>query len=216
VLTALGFALIAAIEPLGIVAYIAILLRGGRRDTWGFVVGWMLCAGLVAAITMLLAGGVEQHDSSGVVSSAGLLQIALGIAALVLLAVRRARSRVDPDAPEKPVIPERDDAVGPVGAAVIAALLQGWPVVAAAVAAVLSSTDSDAGRVVGILVVIVVATSTYLTAQVLSGLRPEPTARLLDRLSRWIGAHRDRAIDLILLGAGVWLVLHGLVVQLGR
>ena len=65
---------------------------------------------------------------------------------------------------------------GPFGAAFIAAMVQGWPVVAAAVAAVLKATDSDVGRVLGILVVIVVASSTYLAAQILSGLRPERTA----------------------------------------
>jgi len=126
VLSAVGFALLAAIEPLGVVAFIAILVRGGRRNTWGFIVGWMLCACVVAALTVLLAGGAQQHDSSSAISTAGLLQIALGIAALALLAVRRARkSRLDPDAPEKPEIPESDNTVGPAGAALIAAMVQG-------------------------------------------------------------------------------------------
>ncbi len=216
-LSAVGFALLAAIEPLGIVAYIAILLRGGRRNTWGFIVGWMLCAAVVALITVFLAGGDRQHDSSSTISSAGLLQIALGVAALVLLAVRRARkSRLDPDAPEKPEIPETDRTVGPFGAAFIAAMVQGWPVVAAAVAAVLKATDSEVGRFLGIVVVIVVASSTYLAAQILSGLRPERTAAWLDAVRRWIESHRDRVIDVLLLGVGLWLVVHGVVVQLAK
>ncbi len=214
-LSAVGFALIAAIEPLGIVAYIAILLRGGRRNAWGFIAGWMLCAAVVALLTVFLAGGAQQHDSSSTISSAGLLQIALGVAALVLLVLRRGRrSRLDPDAPEKPEVPEPEKTVGPFGAAFIAAMVQGWPVVAAAVAAVLNATDSDVGRVLGILVVIVVASSTYLAAQIYSGLRPEHSAAALDRLRRWIESHRDRAIDLVLLVVGLWLVGHGIVVQL--
>lgn len=214
-LSAVGFALIAAIEPLGIVAYIAILLRGGRRNTWGFIAGWMLCAAVVALLTVFLAGGTQQHDSSSTISSAGLLQIALGVAALVLLVLRRGRrSRLDPDAPEKPEVPEPEKTVGPFGAAFIAAMVQGWPVVAAAVAAVLNATDSDVGRVLGILVVIVVASSTYLAAQIYSGLRPERSAAALDGLRRWIESHRDRAIDLVLLVVGLWLVGHGIVVQL--
>ena len=60
--------------------------------------------------------------------------------------------------------------MGPVGAAIIAAMVQGWPVVAAAVAAVLKATDAGSARLLGIVVVIVVSTSTYLTAQILSGL----------------------------------------------
>ena len=214
-LSAVGWSLLAAIEPLGILAFIAILLRGGRRNTWGFIVGWALCATLVAALTVALAGGAQQHDSSGFISTAGLLQIALGIAALVLLAVRRARkSPIDPDEPETPEIPETDKTVGPVGAAVIAAMVQGWPVVGAAVAAVLKATDSDAGRLLGIVMVVVLSTSTYLAAQILSGLRPERTAVWLDALRRGIERHRDRVIDLVLLGVGLYLVIHGAVVQL--
>jgi hypothetical protein len=98
----------------------------------------------------------------------------------------------------------------------IAAMVQGWPVVAAAVAAVLKATDSQTGRVIGILVVIVVSTSTYLAAQILSGLRPERTAAWLDAVRRWIDSHRDRVIDVVLLGAGLWLVVHGVVVQLAK
>jgi Sap, sulfolipid-1-addressing protein len=217
VLSAVGFALIAALEPLGIVAYIAIMVRGGRRNAWGFVVGWMLCAGVVALLTVFLAGGAQQHDSSSTISSAGLLQIVLGIAALALLVVRRARkSRRDPDAPEKPEIPESDKTLGPFGAAFIAAMVQGWPVVAAAVAAVLKATDSEVGRFLGIILVIVVASSTYLAAQILSGLRPERTAAWLESVRLWIETHRDRVIDVLLLGVGLWLVLHGVVVQLAK
>jgi len=217
VLSAVGFSLLAAIEPLGVVAYIAILVRGGRRNTWGFIAGWMLCACVVALLTVLLAGGSQQHDSSSVISSAGLLQIALGLAMLVLLVVRRARkSAVDPEAPEKPEIPESDKTVGPVGAALIAAMVQGWPVVAAAVAAVLKATDSSAGRALGIALVVVLSTSTYLAAQILSGLQPARTAAWLDAIRRGIERHRDRVIDLLLLGVGLWLVIHGVVVQLTK
>ena len=216
-LSAVGFSLLAAIEPLGVVAYIAILVRGGRRNTWGFIAGWMLCACVVALLTVLLAGGSQQHDSSSVISSAGLLQIALGLAMLVLLVVRRARkSAVDPEAPEKPEIPESDKTVGPVGAALIAAMVQGWPVVAAAVAAVLKATDSSAGRALGIALVVVLSTSTYLAAQILSGLQPARTAAWLDAIRRGIERHRDRVIDLLLLGVGLWLVIHGVVVQLTK
>jgi hypothetical protein len=134
---------------------------------------------------------------------------------LVLLAVRRARKApVDPDAPETPEILDSDKTIGPVGAAFIAAMVQGWPVVAAAVAAVLKSTDSGPGRVLGIVLVVVLSTSTYLAAQILSGLQPERTAAWLEAIRRGIERHRDRVIDLVLLGAGLWLVVHGVVVQL--
>ncbi len=214
-LSAVGLALFAAIQPLGIIAFIAILSRGGRRSTAGFIVGWVLCAAVVALATVLVAGSSRAKNTSDLVSSAGLLQIALGIVALGLLVLRRTRrNRLDPDAPEKPEVLEPEKTVGPVGAAMIAALLQGWPIVAAAVAAVLKATDAGPGRLLGIALVILLSTSTYLVAQIFAGLQPARTAAWLEALRTRIEAHRDRVIDGILLLAGAWLAVHGLVVQL--
>jgi hypothetical protein len=220
VLTALGWALFAAVQPLGIVAFIAMLgSRGGRRNTLGFIVGWLLCAGVVAVLTVVVAGGTSRSGHvSATISSAGLLQITLGLVVLGLLVVRRRRRAhevaVDGGAPAPDVPAEAEKVIGPVGAALIAAMLQGWPIIAAAVAAVLDATDSGVGQTLGILLVIVVSASTYLVAHVLAGLYPERTAEWLAGLRRRIETHRDRVIDLILLGAGAWLIGHGLVVQL--
>jgi Sap, sulfolipid-1-addressing protein len=82
------------------------------------------------------------------------------------------------------------------------------------VAAAVKATDRGVGRVLAILLVIVVTTSTYLVAYVLAGLNPERTAARLDRLKVWIETHRDTVIDLVLVAVGLWLVVHGLVVQL--
>jgi hypothetical protein len=213
VLTALGWALFASVQPLGIIAYIAMLgSQGGRRNTRGFIIGWLLCAALVAAITVQLEGHAEGGSSSSVISTAGLLQIALGVALLALLVVRRRRARR-----ERPQAEEKDQGVvGPFGAALIAAMLQGWPVVAAAAAAVVKVTDPGVGRVLGLLLIVVVSTVTYLVAYVLAGLYPEQTAAWLERLRHWIETHRDTVIDLILVAAGVWLVVHGIAVQLAK
>ena len=64
--------------------------------------------------------------------------------------------------------------------------------------------------------VIVVSTSTYLAAQILSGLHPERTAAWLDALRRWIDEPPRPGDRLVLLGVGVWLVVHGVVVQLAK
>jgi hypothetical protein len=214
VLTALGWALFAAVQPLGIIAYIAMLgSPGGRRNTRGFIIGWLLCAGLVAAITVQFEGHAQGgSSSSSVISTAGLLQIALGVALLALLVVRRRRGRR-----ERPQAGDKDQGVvGPFGAALIAAMLQGWPIVAAAAAAVVQATDPGVGRVLGLLLIVVVSTVTYLVAYVLAGLYPEQTAAWLERLRHWIETHRDTVIDLILVAAGVWLVVHGIAVQLAK
>jgi hypothetical protein len=215
VISALGLALLAAIEPLGIIAFIAVLgSRGGRRNTRGFIVGWVLCACVVALATLLVSGDSHTGHVSTTIGSAGLLQVALGLASLTYLVVRRRR---DPAAVKRSDdLLVKQDNLGPAGAATIAAAVQGWPVVAAAVAAVLESTDGSTARLLGVAAVIVVSVSTYVVAHVLAGREPERTAARLGALRRWIEAHRDRVIDILLLGAGGYLIVHGVLAQIAK
>jgi hypothetical protein len=213
VLSAFALALLAAVEPLGILAFIAVLgSRGGRRNTRGFIVGWVLCACVVAIITVFVSGGDHAGHASTAISGTGLLQIALGASALIYLAVRRRRDPVALARSDEALV--KEDNLGPVGAAMIAVAVQGWPVVAAAVSAVLTSVDGAPARLLGVVAVIAVASSTYVVAHVLAGREPERTAAWLAALRRGIEAHRDRAIDLLLLGGGLYLVVHGVLARL--
>ena len=217
-LSAVGFALIVAIEPLGIIAYIAILMRGGRRNTWGFIVGWMLCACVVALITVVFAGGTHQHDS--------VQHHHLGRSAPDRAGCRRAgppgrsgaraRDASTPDAPEIPEIPETGEDRRAGRRRDHRGLVQGWPVVAAAVAAVLKATDSERRAAArdrrgdrGVDVDVPRGPDPLRAAsRTHRGLARRPPPR--------IESHRDRVIDWLLLGVGVWLVLHGVVVQLAK
>ncbi len=216
-ITAIAWALFAAVQPVGIVAYIVILTRGGRRDGWGFVVGWVLCALVVMVLTITVAGDVQQSSNS-TVAVAGWVQIAMGLLALAVLAVRRIRgprnASETPDKPEEPEVSTTEKNAGLVGSAVIAALTQGWPIVAAAVAAVLSATSAGASQVLGMAVVIVVCSSTYLAAQIFSSLYPEATDARLQTLRRRIETNRQTVIDVVLGGVGVWLLANGIIAQL--
>ena len=214
VLSALGLALLAAIEPLGIIAFIAVLgSRGGRRNTRAFIVGWVLSACVVAALTIWAHSGGHAIHVSTVIGSAGLLQVALGGLALAYL-VRRRRRDPASDPPEQDLL--KEDNLGPIGAALIGAGVQGWPVVAAAVAAVLTATTSTTGRLLGVAAVVLVSSSTYIGAHVLAGRQPEQTAARLGSIKEWIETHRERVIDVLLLGAGGYLVVHGGLALLAR
>jgi len=213
VLDAVGLALLAAIEPLGVVAFIAVLgSGGGRRNTRWFIVGWVLCACVVALVTVLFSDSGGGGGGSTTVSSTGLLQIGLGVAALGYLAVRHRRGHAVAEQQQDPLA--QADHLGPVGAASIAAAVQGWPVVAAAVTAVLKSATGTGAQTLGVAVVVLLSASTFVTAHVLAGRQPERTAAWLGALRAWIEAHRDRAIDVLLLGVGGYLIAHGLIVQL--
>ena len=214
-LSALGLALLAAIEPLGVIAFITVLgSRGGRRNTRGFIAGWVVCACVVALVTLLASGGSRADHDSTAISSAGLLQVALGVTALVYLALRHRRDPAARARSDDALV--KEDNLGPGGAAMIAAALQGWPVVAGAVAAVLRSTDGTTGRLLGVAAVVVVSVSTYVVAHVLAGREPERTAAGLAALRGWIEAHRDRVVDALLLGAGGYLIVHGVLAQLAK
>ena len=211
--SALGLALLAAIEPLGVIAFITVLgSRGGRRNTRGFIVGWVLCACVVALVTVLASGGSREGHVSTAISSAGLLQVALGVTALVYLFLRHRRDPAALARSDEAVV--KEDNLGPVGAAMVAAGLQGWPVVAGAVGAVLRSTHDTSGRLLGVVAVVVVSASTFVVAHVLAGREPERTAAWLGALRERIEAHRDRVIDILLLGAGGYLVVHGVLAQI--
>lgn len=213
-LSAIAWALFAAVQPVGILAYIVILTRGGRRDGWGFVVGWVLCALVVMALTVTVSGDLQQ-TTVPTVPAAGWLQIGLGVLALTALAVRRLRGRrVAPTTVVDPATAPAGSNAGPLGAAVVAALTQGWPIVAAAVAAAVGATSAGAGRVLALGLVVVVSSSTYLVAQVFAGLYPESTDARLQALRRRIETNRERVIDVALAGLGVWLIANGVIAQL--
>jgi hypothetical protein len=213
VISALALAVVAAIQPLGLIAFMGVLgSRGGRRNARGFILGWVACAGAVALVTFLLAGGDDPGRAVAVIGSAGFAQIGLGLIALLYLVVRRRR---DPTPVERSDdASTKADGLGPIGAAWIGALLQGWPVVAAAVAAVLKSTDGAIGRLLGVAAVIAVSVSTYVAIYVMAGRDPERTGAWLEARRRWFDAHRRRVIDILLLGAGSYLVIHGSLVQI--
>jgi len=211
---ALALALLAAVEPLSLIGFIAVLgSRGGRRNTRAFIIGWLLCASAIALVTVLIAGGGHAAHASEAVASAAMVQLAAGLGVLGLFVLRRRRRRT-PRAHEAPRWLAKVDDLRPAGAATTGALVQGWPIVAAAVGAVLRSVNSAAGRAAGIAAVIIVCTSTFLTAHVLAGRAPERTAARLAALRAWIEAHQERVVDLLLLAVSAYLVVHGVLAVL--
>jgi hypothetical protein len=55
-----------------------------------------------------------------------------------------------------------------------------------------------------------------VVAHVLAGREPERTAAWLGARRTWLEAHRDRAVDILLLGAGGYLIVHGMLAQIAK
>jgi len=206
---AVVLALVAALEPLGVLAFIAVLAsKDARRNAPAFMVGWTFSAVLVSVATVLVAGSGHVSSASSVVASAGIVQIAAGLAALGLFAWRRSHaSRV----PATPKWVAGIEGMGVRGAGLLGAGLQGWPVIAAAVGAVLASVSGIGPRAAGIVVVIVVSQMSFLAAYLLARRAPVRTASILERIRQWVTRRQGPVIDVVLVAVAAYLVIHGVV-----
>jgi hypothetical protein len=125
VLLGLGIAL----QPFRLSGFILILSsKGGTRKGLGFVLGWLACLVLVIAVVVLVTGGrpVRFHTLPATVVQ--IAKLALGIALIVMAALqsrKRGRPRI------LTVLLTRLDTMSPWTAAVIAAIVQPWTLVAA-------------------------------------------------------------------------------------
>jgi len=209
---AVVLAVVAALEPLGVLAFIAVLAsKDSRRNAPAFMVGWTCSAVLVALATVLVAGSGHVSQASSVVASAGIVQVVAGLAALGLLLWRRTHVSREPAAPKWLA---GIDGMGLRGAALLGAGLQGWPVIAAAVGAVLTSVSGVGPRVAGIIVVIVVSQMSFLVAYVLACRAPARTATILERIRQWVTRRQGPVIDVVLVVAAAYLVVHGVIAVL--
>jgi hypothetical protein len=132
VLIALGIAL----QPFRLSAFILILsTEGGTKKGLGFILGWLICLVLVIAVVVLITGGRPVRFRTVPSTVVVIIKLALGIALIVLAVVQwRRRNR----ARRAPASLARLDTMSPWAAAVIAAIMQPWTLVAAA--AVIAAT----------------------------------------------------------------------------
>jgi hypothetical protein len=89
---------------------------------------------------------------------------------------------------------------------VIAALVQPWPLVAAAAAIVVEAKLSSAATYVSLFLFCLIATSSVLVIEIHAVFRPERSHALLARIKAWIDTHRDRVIIIVSVLLGIWLI----------
>jgi hypothetical protein len=198
VLLALGIAL----QPFRLSAFILILSsRGGTRKGLAFVLGWLASLVLVVAVVVLITGGKPVRfrtvPSTVVVS----IKLALGIALLVLAAVQwRRRNR----ARRTPAWLARLDTMSPWTAAVIAAVLQPWTLVAAAAVTAAQARLSGAGGYLALASFCLLATSSFIVLELYAVFVPAASTQLA-ALRSWLDAHGNEVIIIVCLVLGAWL-----------
>lgn len=194
-----------ALDPLPLGAYILILgSKNGIRKGLGFLIGWLLCLGVIIAATLLLTGGRPPKPNTAPSNALLVVQIVAGIA-LLYLAWHQRRKGARPPKP-KPKWQTNLDRLNAFAAAGVAALLQPWVMAGAGAASVAQADLSKTSDLIGVIIYAVLATSTYLVMQTFAMLRPQATMERLQGLNQWINDHRDPALIILYTVLGLWLV----------
>jgi threonine/homoserine/homoserine lactone efflux protein len=195
------------LEPLPLTAFLLVLAseRGVRKGA-AFVFGWFLSLAIVIALTVLATGNNPPKPRTAPSVAVLAVKTAIG-AGLLLVALRQRRRMGRPKKPRKtPRWQARIDKMSSWYAVVIAALVQPWPLVAAAAAIVVEAKLSSAATFISLFVFCLIATSSILVMEIHAAFRPERSHALLARIKTWIDTHTDQVIIIVSVLLGLWLI----------
>src|SRR5215472_820247 len=199
VLLGLGIAL----QPFRLSAFILILsTKDGTRKGLGFILGWLACLVLVIAVTVPITHGraLRFHPLPGDVMQ--IAKLALGIVLLVMAAVQ-SRKRGPPRI--LTVLLTRLDTMSPWTAAVIAAIVQPWTLVAAGAVTVAQARLSGAGDYLALASFCLLATSSFVVLEVYSVRAPAAASTRLAALRAWLDTHGNQVTIVVCVVVGLWL-----------
>ena len=206
-------AIVIAIEPLPLVAFIVVLSTDrGVRNGAAFIAGWVACLAVIVTAVLALTGGNPPKPSTAPSTGVGVVNLLLGLL-LVAIAVHVSRLPADRDRP-RPSWMAKVDNMKYLGAAGLGVLVQPWPLVAAGAASVAQADLSNVAAVIQVVLFCLLATGSLAAIEVYAIRSPEASREGLVRLQRWLETHRDRAIVIVSVVVGVWLIAKGLVTVL--
>ena len=198
VLIALGIAL----QPFRLSAFILILsTKDGTKKGLGFILGWLTSLVLVIAVVMLITGGRPVRLRTVPSAVALIAKLALGIA-LILLAAVQWRQRNRPR--RTPGWVARLDTMSPRAAALIAAIMQPWTLVAATAVTAAQARLAGAGGYLVLASFCLLATSSFILLELYAVLAPAASTQLA-ALRTWLDTHGTAVIIIVCLVLGAWL-----------
>ena len=199
--------LVITLEPIPLTAFILILAsKGGTRKGAAFIAGWLLSLAIVIAGTVLVTGNNPPKPNTAPSLAALAVKILIGVV-LVLIAVRKWRSKDKPKKPKKtPKWQTGIDNMSPLYALGLAPLTQPWGLVAAGVATITSAKLSSWQSYLALILFWLVSTAVYLAVEFYATFRPEQCAALLTSTRTWIDTHTDQVIIVVSLALGIWLI----------
>ena len=201
-----------AISPLPIVAVVLMLVTPrGRVNGVTFVLGWIAGLAVVGAIVLAVAGGADASDDGQPATWVSVLELVLGLAAL-LLGARQFRGRPRPgETPESPKWMRALDTFTPAKAAGAGVLLSALNpknlLLAVAGAATIAQTGIDAGEeAIAYAIFVVIATIGVALPVTLAIALGERSRELLDGLKDWLAVHNAAIMAVLLVVIGFKLI----------
>jgi hypothetical protein len=199
VLLGLGIAL----QPFRLSAFILILSsEGGTRKGLGFILGWLACLVLVIAVVVAITGGRPVRFDTLPATVVQVARLALG-AALIVIAVVQSRRGGRPRI--LTILLTRLDTMSPWTAAVMAAIVQPWTLVAAAAVTAAQARLSTAGDYLALASFCLLATSSFAVLELYSVRAPAAASIRLAALRTWLDTHGNQVIVIVFLVLGLWL-----------
>jgi hypothetical protein len=192
-----------ALQPWRLSAFIMIISsKNGNRKGLGFILGWLACLVLVIAVVVLITGGkpVHFHTVSG--TALVIAKLALGIVLIgigVMEARRSGRPRI------VTAVLARLDTMSPWTAAVVAAIVQPWTLVAAGAVTATQARLSGVADYLALASFCLLATSSFAALELWSVLAPGAASTRLAELRSWLDKHGKQILVIVCLALGLWL-----------
>jgi len=132
-------------------------------------------------------------------------RLALGIALIVIAAVQ-ARKRGRPWI--LTILETRLDTMSPWTAAVIAAIVQPWTLVAAGAITAAQARLSGAADYLALASFCLLATSSFVALELYAVCAPTAASTRLDALRTWLDTHGNHVIIVVYVVLGLWLIFR--------
>ena len=196
------------LEPIPFTAFALVLAseRGVSKAAF-FISGWILSLAIVVAATLAATQNNPPKPNTAPSTASLAVKILIGVVLLVI-AARRRHSMGQPKKPKEP--PKWQTGVDDMSrwfAFGLGPLTQPWGLVAAGVAVIVDAKLTTWASSLALVVFCLLATGTYLVAEIYAWLRPTETQALLVRVRNWISTHTDQVIVIISGVLGIWLVV---------
>lgn len=204
----IGLGVAMALQPLPVLATIVLLsVQRGIRKAWAFFLGELVVMFGIGAAAVAVQFGTSEQTAS---RPASLVTLAAGVALVVggtwlLVRMRRGASV------KEPKWLARLDRMEPWPAFLLGLVLPTYLIAVAAGAHIAGTQPGTAAAVAGMLVFLVVGTSTVYTPIVLAQVAPERSEPARARLREWLVRDWPRIGAALLLVVGALLVVKAAI-----